>query len=208
MNVGNKMLTLHQPWASLVAVGRKRIETRSWSTSYRGPLAIHAAKRPPRDGECPGRVEWNQVTQDVNGAGWIYWLPEPWTEEEQVLAGLPPDGDLCAFPLPLGAVVATCTLVDVAPIGGPTSFRTGTFEGDEGDFPDRPVVVHHPPYLGVPPVHGESLVLDNGSCTDITDQLPFGDFQPGRYAWLLENIAYIDPVPARGRQGLWESRWW
>ncbi|OPX87759.1 MAG: ASCH domain protein [Pelotomaculum sp. PtaB.Bin104] len=37
-------LTLWQPWASLVAVGAKKIETRSWSTSYRGPLAIHAAK--------------------------------------------------------------------------------------------------------------------------------------------------------------------
>lgn len=37
-------LTLTQPWATLVALGRKRIETRSWSTSYRGPLAIHAAK--------------------------------------------------------------------------------------------------------------------------------------------------------------------
>lgn len=37
-------LTLTQPWATLVAQGAKRIETRSWSTSYRGLLAIHAAK--------------------------------------------------------------------------------------------------------------------------------------------------------------------
>lgn len=39
-----KGLTLTQPWASLVAIGEKRIETRSWQTSYRGPLAIHAGK--------------------------------------------------------------------------------------------------------------------------------------------------------------------
>lgn len=39
-----KILTLSQPYASLVALGAKRIETRSWRTSYRGPLAIHAAK--------------------------------------------------------------------------------------------------------------------------------------------------------------------
>ena len=39
-----KALTLTQPWASLVAVGAKRIETRSWRTDYRGPIAIHAAK--------------------------------------------------------------------------------------------------------------------------------------------------------------------
>lgn len=28
-----KALTLHQPWASLVAVGAKKIETRSWSNT-------------------------------------------------------------------------------------------------------------------------------------------------------------------------------
>jgi hypothetical protein len=44
-----KALSLWQPWASLVALGEKRIETRIWSTPYRGPLAIHAAKKlPPR----------------------------------------------------------------------------------------------------------------------------------------------------------------
>jgi len=40
-----KAITLWQPWATLVALGYKEIETRSWPTSYRGPLAIHAAKR-------------------------------------------------------------------------------------------------------------------------------------------------------------------
>ena len=43
-----KALTLTQPWATLVAIGAKRIETRSWRTSYRGPLAIHAAKGFPK----------------------------------------------------------------------------------------------------------------------------------------------------------------
>ena len=38
-----KALTLYQPWATLVAIGAKKIETRSWSTNYRGPLAIHAS---------------------------------------------------------------------------------------------------------------------------------------------------------------------
>jgi len=40
-----RCLTLYQPWASLIALGDKKIETRSWQTSYRGPLAIHAAKK-------------------------------------------------------------------------------------------------------------------------------------------------------------------
>lgn len=41
----SKALSLLQPWASLVVHGRKTIETRSWSTKYRGPLLIHASKR-------------------------------------------------------------------------------------------------------------------------------------------------------------------
>jgi activating signal cointegrator 1 len=40
-----KALSLWQPWSSLIAIGAKQYETRSWSTSYRGPLVIHAAKR-------------------------------------------------------------------------------------------------------------------------------------------------------------------
>jgi hypothetical protein len=39
-----RLLTLTQPWATLVALGAKRIETRSWGTGYRGDIAIHAGK--------------------------------------------------------------------------------------------------------------------------------------------------------------------
>jgi len=42
-----KALTVAQPYASLIAANRKSVETRSWQTSYRGPLAIHAAKTAP-----------------------------------------------------------------------------------------------------------------------------------------------------------------
>ena len=38
-----KVLSLKEPWASLIAAGVKSIETRSWQTSYRGELAIHAS---------------------------------------------------------------------------------------------------------------------------------------------------------------------
>ena len=44
-----KALSLTQPWATLVAIGAKRIETRTWSTSYRGLVAIHAGKAPSSD---------------------------------------------------------------------------------------------------------------------------------------------------------------
>ncbi|MDQ7094195.1 ASCH domain-containing protein [Desulfosporosinus sp. PR] len=42
-----KAITMWQPWASLLACGAKKYETRSWATQYRGPIAIHAAKKDP-----------------------------------------------------------------------------------------------------------------------------------------------------------------
>jgi activating signal cointegrator 1 len=45
-----KALTLLQPHATLIAIGAKRMETRSWATHYRGPLAIHAASVLTRSG--------------------------------------------------------------------------------------------------------------------------------------------------------------
>lgn len=41
-----KAITIWQPWASLVALGVKKYETRSWPTKYRGPIAIHAGMKP------------------------------------------------------------------------------------------------------------------------------------------------------------------
>ena len=39
-----KALSLLQPWATLVVIGAKKIETRSWSTPYRGRILIHASQ--------------------------------------------------------------------------------------------------------------------------------------------------------------------
>ena len=41
-----KAITIWQPWASLLACGAKEFETRSWAATYRGPMAIHASKKP------------------------------------------------------------------------------------------------------------------------------------------------------------------
>ena len=37
-----KVLTLKQPWATLISEGLKEYEFRSWNTNYRGKLLIHA----------------------------------------------------------------------------------------------------------------------------------------------------------------------
>jgi hypothetical protein len=39
-----RCISLHQPWASLMACGAKWMETRSWNTRVRGEVFIHASK--------------------------------------------------------------------------------------------------------------------------------------------------------------------
>lgn len=39
-----RVLSIKEPYASLIGFGSKRIETRSWSTKYRGEIYIHASK--------------------------------------------------------------------------------------------------------------------------------------------------------------------
>jgi len=81
-----KCISLWQPWATLMAIGAKRNETRSWETSHRGPLAIHAAKK------------WNRELSDVCGT-------EPFSSR---LASV----GMGAHDLPFGAIVCTVKLVD------------------------------------------------------------------------------------------------
>ena len=158
-----KALTIQQPWASLITMGVKIIETRSWSSKYRGPLAIHAGLK--------------KANIDDDAEVW-----EPLLDPDRV-------GRL-RTPLNLGAVVATCELVAVVPIftvdglfsaSGASNRPRVEAEGDEAWFS----------------VSGE------GDWQDISDQLSYGDFSPGRFAWLLSNIIPIDPIPVKGHQGLW-----
>ena len=44
-----KVLSIIEPWATLIASKQKYIETRSWKTSYRGELYIHASKKHIKD---------------------------------------------------------------------------------------------------------------------------------------------------------------
>ncbi|KKM02861.1 hypothetical protein LCGC14_1780170 [marine sediment metagenome] len=44
-----KALSLWQPWATAIAIGAKKIETRGRRMNYRGLIAIHAAKKRSRE---------------------------------------------------------------------------------------------------------------------------------------------------------------
>ena len=94
-----KAITLTQPWATLVAIGAKRIETRSWGTSYRGPIAIHAAKGFPGSAKdlCSSRVF-------LRALGWPE-CPDKLTQEWL------DDNARRIKALPLGCVIATANLV-------------------------------------------------------------------------------------------------
>ena len=46
-----KVLTIRQPWASLIMAGLKEYEFRSWKTNYRGELLIHAGKTIDKEAE-------------------------------------------------------------------------------------------------------------------------------------------------------------
>ena len=48
---GVRILSIQQPWAWAIIHGPKRIENRSWGTSYRGLLLIHAGVSRSRLGD-------------------------------------------------------------------------------------------------------------------------------------------------------------
>lgn len=48
-----KALTIKQPWVHAIFRAGKNIENRTWRTSYRGWLAIHAAGQPRRGAVYP-----------------------------------------------------------------------------------------------------------------------------------------------------------
>lgn len=57
-----KVITIKQPWATLIMQGYKRFEFRSWQTKYRGDLLIHAGKG--RDKEAVKRLE-KQLSKEL-----------------------------------------------------------------------------------------------------------------------------------------------
>lgn len=90
-----KAITLWQPWATLMAIGAKRIETRSWSSAYTGPLAIHAAKGFPSPHD---EVEARELAA-----------------QEPFLSSLRVFGYDNFDELPRGAIVGVCALLRAVP---------------------------------------------------------------------------------------------
>ena len=125
-------ITLHQPWASLIAKGYKQYETRDWPTNHRGPIAIHAGRKPK------GKQELR--------------------EHDKVVASFSDLVNEC----PYSSVIAIAQLTDCV------------------------------------------LMTEEFINQQCPTELRCGDWKIGRYAFKLENIRAIAPIPAVGKQGLWK----
>lgn len=66
-NYTNPCLTMHQPWASLLVHGIKRIEGRSWPAPIRGRLWIHAASKVPEEATIKAMEDFYREIYAVNG---------------------------------------------------------------------------------------------------------------------------------------------
>ncbi|KAI3982238.1 hypothetical protein MKX01_024955 [Papaver californicum] len=66
-NYRNPCLTMHQPWASLLVYGIKRIEGRSWPAPIRGRLWIHAAGKVPDQETIKAMEDFYREIYRVNG---------------------------------------------------------------------------------------------------------------------------------------------
>jgi activating signal cointegrator 1 len=169
-----KAITILEPWASLIACGAKKIETRSWSTKYRGNIAIHAAKS---RGQI-GNVNFNKKL-----------FSEPFLTALKPFSIYRNDGNLSGISFNYGKVIAIADLVDCYYI----VYHPGT---------NVDIAKHI--NVGAESMTNDKHDPDFSKYTVPSEQeLSFGDWTPGHYAWILENVRRIDPVPAKGKQRIW-----
>ncbi|WP_200889613.1 DUF1643 domain-containing protein [Cohnella kolymensis] len=140
-----KVITVIQPWATLIALGEKRYETRSWDTRHRGAIAIHASKKVDK------RIGMEEPFFSVLGRH-----------------------GYTAHNLPTGVIIAKCRLAASMQV-----VRNG----------------------------GDHAILDIGRRLIYGNELAFGDYTEGRFAWDLVNVEMLkEPIPAKGQLSLWNYR--
>lgn len=120
-----KVLSIREPYASLILSGVKKIETRSWKTNYRGELYIHASL-----GKSSPSPEVMKLV--------LYTNP--------------------------GYILCKAMLVDCV-------YMTKEYV--------------------------EQMKKDNP-----TEYL-CGDYQEGRYAWVLDDVEPVEPILVKGHLGIW-----
>lgn len=138
----SKALSLYQPYAYAVAKGWKDWETRSFKTSYRGEILIHASKSQ----KSLHLLEQDPFNKYFTKSGAELWY---------------------------GRIIGKVNLVDCITT--------------EEWF--------------------DMTVKEKWNSARLLDQIGFGNYDKGRYAWKLENPVLFDyPVPAKGQLSVWNFR--
>ena len=125
-----KVISIKEPFATLITNGIKRIETRSWKTNYRGELFIHASGK---------SLAKEFLTNDF-------------------IVDLIKDMNMN-----YGNIICKCNLVDCV-------------------YMDEKFL---------------EFIKQNPT------EYNLGEYKLGRYAWLLEDIEPINPIPAKGQLNIW-----
>ena len=126
-----KVLTIKEPYATLIKRKIKYIETRSWKTNYRGELYI-------QDG-C------SKIDKDL--------------KQHSELLELYKD-----IKLNYGNIICKCNLIDCV-------YMTEEFINQEKE-------------------NNYNIFIA-------------GDYKEGRYAWILDSIEEVEPIPVKGQLGIW-----
>lgn len=157
-----KAISIWQPWATLIASGAKRIETRSWPPYGLKPgqlVAIHAGKRwTAKEGElCTDDPLFKRYLTLAQRRGlWDFEKP------------------------PLGCVVAIARFDQAVPTEHTSHL---SFKGKGKVPPERAAQIQ--------------LWLTEA-------ERAFGNYAPGRWAWVFAEVRPLEPIPLRGQQGLFE----
>ena len=91
-----KVLSVRQPWASLIVKGFKDVENRSWGTKTRGTVAIHASA-------VQSQIEWfNAMLATAIAQNILFRDVEKWFAKTVGIFG----------ELPFGKIIGTADIVD------------------------------------------------------------------------------------------------
>lgn len=130
-----KVLSIKEPFASLISLGIKKIETRSFKTNYRGEIYIHASLK-------------KVIVKDERYKKILNLLPEN-------------------YEFKYGCIICKATLTDCIYM--------------DDDFLDK--------------IKESSI------------EYLCGNYEKGRYAWVLENIEILDKkIPVKGQLGIWNYK--
>lgn len=158
-----KAISVWQPWADLIRRELKRVETRSWSTNYRGDLLICSAKKKDKSSQEYHECTVIPILRD------LYPLCPHFIDYNDLQFGKA----LCI------ASLRDCRLITPELIkrysGNPNYKRNYEYDSLQA------------------------------VCCFKGYQMAFGDWRPGRYAWIFDHVIPLENIfDVKGKRGLFD----